>query len=109
MNVAETILSQLGGRRFVFMTGSTNFMNVRGEDALIMRLAPNKSGAEYLKIKLTFMDDYTMTFVKENMETNRLETVVEKERIYCDQLEEMFTEVTGLETKMPQILIVSPS
>jgi len=40
MSIAETILGQLGGTKFVAMTGSKNF--VGGKDFLSMKLAGNK-------------------------------------------------------------------
>lgn len=97
MNVAQTILSQLGGNRFVAMTGSHQFM--AGENALHMKLRRNKSGANYLTIELTPMDVYTMTF-KSIRGTNPVKIKSEIKDVYFDQLESIFTQETGLYTRL---------
>jgi hypothetical protein len=94
--VAKTILAQLGGSRFIRMTGSSNFTS--DENTLTMKLARNKSGATHLKITLTVMDDYTLTFLA--CRKFEVKTKVELTGIYADQLEEQFTEVTGLYTRL---------
>ena len=48
MRVANTILEQLGGRRFIAMTGSSNFGGF--ENSLSMRLTRNKLSATHLTI-----------------------------------------------------------
>ena len=94
--VAETILQQLGGRRFIVMTGSKNFVAV--ENGLIMTLVRNKSGANRLSIMLTPMDTYYMRFFK--IRAGRLVEVADFDDVYCDQLQELFTSVTGLDTHL---------
>jgi len=54
MTVSQTMLSQLGGNRFIAMTGSKNF--VGSDDALSFKLVPNQSKAKYMRIVLTSMD-----------------------------------------------------
>lgn len=112
--VAEQILIQLGGRRFVAMTGSSHFL--ADHNSLEMRLARNKSGANRLRITLRDDDLYDMCFsyyrtagyrilkhkVVEIPEVYRV--IKSYEGIFCDQLQEIFTEVTGLETQMPRII-----
>ena len=60
--VAVTILNQLGGNRFVTMTGSKDFMilDCQKPFGLRMRLSGNKSGANYLAIHLMDSDTYKM-------------------------------------------------
>ena len=48
MSVADTILQQLGGHKFVVMTGSSHF--VSDKNTLRMKLAKNKSKANKLDI-----------------------------------------------------------
>lgn len=99
LTTANTILEQLGGRRFIMFTGSTNF--VGDENSLTMRLKANKVKAKWLKITLTPMDVYLMEFIKEK-KTNGIhegiEIVATRENVYCDQLEEVFEDVTGVYT-----------
>ena len=96
MTVAKTILDQLGGNKFIAMTGSKNFIG--GDDFLSMRLARNKSGANYLRITLSSMDDYTVEFFK--MTKFDLISVYSSGGVYCDQLQNLFTSVTGLDTRL---------
>ena len=101
ISVHQTILEQLGGRRFIAMTGSKNFTySAKEPNYLQMRLIRNKSKAQFLKITLNVFDTYTMTFSKVvgDKFSERLVTVKEIENVYCDQLQEVFTSVTGLYT-----------
>ena len=114
-SVAEQILLQLGGRRFVAMTGSSHFL--ADEDSLSMRLIRNQSGANRLRITLRGDDLYDMSFFYYRLPQYRVRNgkVVETpemhreiktyEGVFCDQLRELFTEVTGLETQMPHIIL----
>ena len=58
MSIAKTILEQLGGNKFVVMTGAKNFVDCG--DALSMRIGRNKTSSNYLKITLNSMDTYDM-------------------------------------------------
>jgi hypothetical protein len=96
--IATTILSQLGGRKFLAMTGSKNL--VSDTNALQMHLTRNKVSAKYLRIELKSNDTYTMTFRKAVNKNNEAPIVREFEGVYCDQLQEIFTQVTGLYTSL---------
>lgn len=112
MGVAEIILSQLGGNKFIAMTGSKNF--VAAGNTLRMTLAKNASKANRLYITLGSDDLYTMHFFKYTAGGWRVNhkagTVTEKKEkieevktfygVYCDQLQELFTEVTKLYTSL---------
>ena len=100
--VAQTILSQLGGSKFIAMTGSKNFgagTNDNGNDYLSMHLTRNKAKAKYLTITLNANDTYTMLFRK-TVNKYDLVTVATYENVYCDMLQDIFTEVTGLYTSL---------
>ena len=110
--VHKIILEQLGGRQFLMMTGSKNLLYSEKEDNFLsMRLTRNKIGAQYLKIILTPMDVYRMEFSKvvRKYETlpmskkkfcadEKLVIIKTVEPVYDDQLQAVFTEVTGLYT-----------
>jgi len=99
--VALTILNQLGGNHFVTMTGSKQF--VAGDNYLQMKLARNKSGANRLKIELTWRDDYKMTFSQVRVNRRgefKIDELVEIDGIYFDQLQNVFSEHTGLYTRL---------
>lgn len=103
--VATTILQQLGGRRFAMMTGSKDFMKADNGNTLMMRLARNKTSANRLSI--TYMegeDLYKMRFYRVTTSRKTFETKTKDikvlEGVYCDMLEDTFTSVTGLYTRL---------
>lgn len=98
----KVILQQLGGNRFIVMTGSKNFVYSNNGNTLSMHLTRNKAKAKYLKITLNSMDTYDMVFstLKGKKFEEVLVEVVKHEGVYCDQLQEIFTEVTGLYTHL---------
>ena len=95
MQVARTILEQMGGDRFALMTGAKNF--VGHEDALSFKF-PRANKINYVKITLNSMDLYNLEFSyihKYRMTTQKVYTDVGAE-----QLQSIFTEATGLFTKL---------
>ena len=106
MSVADTILQQLGGHKFVVMTGSSHF--VSDKNTLRMKLAKNKSKANKLDITLNWDDTYTMRFYKYSaprrkpnsfeFTEGKTEEVAKYEGMYWDMLQSIFTEVTGMNT-----------
>lgn len=100
--VATTILEQLGGRRFIAMTGAHSF--VGDGDALIMTVSgQSKTGkVSRLKIELAASDTYTMTAYGMTKIDGML-GVVERykcEGLYFDNLATAFEEATGLRTSL---------
>ena len=106
MSVPEIIISQLGGNKFIVMTGSKDFIGF--DKTLKMSLAKNISKANRLSITLDGDDTYSMRFYRiTHGHVNRRtgawidEKIVDIQRysgVYCDQLQEAFTRVTGLYT-----------
>ena len=95
--VAETILSQLGGRKFRVMTGAKNLTG--DENSLSMRIGRNSSNSNYLKITLNSMDLYDMKFCKLTKKFEE-KSVTEYNNIYNDMLQERFTAHTGMYTSL---------
>lgn len=62
LTVAKTILAQLGGERFVMMTGATNF--VGGADSLTFKVGSNPKRVTHVRVTLTPDDLYDVTFFK---------------------------------------------
>lgn len=92
--IAQEILRQLGGNKFVAMTGARNF----GFDGPSLSFAIGsgaKNKIKYVKIKLTPMDVYDMTFMDRNGNT-----VEQYDGVYNDQLRDLFTEATGMDTSL---------
>ena len=99
--VCDMIVQQLGGGRFFMMTGSkpqAYGTNDSGNDFMTMKLTRNSSGANYIRIELTPMDTYTMTFI--SCRGASMTTKAIKENVYCDNLQSIFTDVTGLYTSL---------
>lgn len=90
--VAQTILSQLGGNKFLAMTGAT--VSREGDD-LHVRLPRYRT----VIVKLTAADDYTVELVKMNSKTYAI-TRKTVDGVYCDNLQEVFTSLTGLLTRL---------
>lgn len=102
MTVANTILAQLGGNKFIAMTGAKQF--VGDTYSLTFRLparfATNK--ANIVKIELNGDDTYTMTFMK--LYKLNIKTISTHPGLYCDMLQAEFTKQTGLDTVMPKVV-----
>jgi hypothetical protein len=95
--VAGTILTQLGGYKFMAMTGANNLID--GGDYLSLKIKRNKTKANYLKITLNKLDLYDMVFsyVRVNSDEKEIERY---ENVDFEQLQTIFTKVTGLYTKL---------
>jgi hypothetical protein len=100
LQVAQTILDQLGGRRFTVMTGARKF--VGGDDYLTFRLPGAggycKDSINCVRITLTPMDDYTMEFMR--IRGTKVKEVRTAGGVYCNQLQTVFTDATGLATSL---------
>lgn len=97
--VATTILQQLGGNRFIAMTGARRF--VACADALIFAIPGNgfaKQGINRVTIKLTADDLYTVEFLRQHGATCK--PIASFEGLFADQLQPVFTDVTGLNTRL---------
>ena len=106
--VQKTILNQLGGYKFLAMTGANCFLN--DNEYLTVTLPGNKSGANYLTIGINGKDLYHVEFLRFTMTTinyrtgkirNGKKTVIAVfDDIFCNQLQELFTQTTGLYTRL---------
>ena len=109
-DVAVAILEQLGGNRFIAMTGVTNLAYSSTNNTLSMKLPRNKSKANRLVVKLNPDDTYTMRFYRYTAPRLNHKTYTwspEKvtdiricEHVYCESLQPLFTSVTGLYTHL---------
>jgi hypothetical protein len=104
MEIAKTILTQLGGAKFALMTGAKNF--IAYPSAVTFQLPSNfaRNGINRVRIELSPSDLYTLTFSR----VRGLKVFYESklEGIYCDRLRETFTGVTGLDVQLPGITMV---
>lgn len=98
MQVAQTILSQLGGSRFQIMTGASR---LAGDDKSLSFSLPNrfcKDDINKVRITLTPADEYDMEFFR--IRGTHVTLVHKVAGVYCDQLQEIFTDKTGLYTTL---------
>ena len=66
--IATTIYNQLGGHKFVVMTGAKNMIAI--ENGLRFNIGQNGSKANTVKVILNGDDTYTMQFIKQGREVN---------------------------------------
>lgn len=92
--IAETIVQQLGGNKFKVMTGASSFSY--GDKTLSFRIKGSKIKA--VRIILEPSDTYKMEFLK--MVNFEVKIVSSADMVYCDQLQSVFTEHTGLYTRL---------
>jgi hypothetical protein len=96
--IAETILQQLGGNRFIAMTGAKHFM---GDDRTLQFSIPGnmtRDKSNKVCITLNDFDLYTIeTFRIRGINCKACSTETD---IYCDSLQSMFTSITGLDTHL---------
>lgn len=100
--IANTILQQLGAGRFVAMTGAKNL--VAHADGLSFKL-PNglsevngcKTGINSVRIRLNDQDTYDVSF--DRIYGVKFTNKAKVGGIYCDMLQGVFTETTGLATR----------
>ena len=100
--VAKIILQQIGGSRFLTMTGPRDYINLG--NGLRMSLSRNKTSANRLEIiydegaDLYNLRFYRQSFSKKTFEV-KTKDIKTYEGVYFDMLEEIFTDVTGLYTR----------
>lgn len=106
MNVTQTILAQLGGNRFIAMTGAKNF--VSSETGLSFQLPAHFAKKKIIGVRITLQPDdlYRVEFFAKAKRDPILKVSVgvdlveAYDGIYADTLRWLFTDVTGLETRL---------
>ena len=95
-NVASTILKQLGGNKFLAMTGAKNLAS--GPNFLSFKLPKAKGGINHVKITLTNKDLYDIDFGS----FRGVKYVVKKsvDDVFAENLPSVFTQYTGLYTSL---------
>ena len=97
LSVANTILGQLGGHRFVVMTGAKNL--VGSENTLSFKFGHNASKSTYLWIRLEVgTDTYSMTFGR--IRKHQWITDYKYTLIYAEDLRRIFEKHTGMATNL---------
>lgn len=93
---AETILAQMGGHKFLAMTGAKNlkFDSI----SLTMELPNRPKSIRWVQVVLELDDTYTVKFIKSVKGVP--ETFKKVQGIFADMLQEVFTLHTGLLTSL---------
>jgi len=94
--VAEIILQQLGGRKFLAMTGAKNLLS--DKDALSFKIPKAKQNINYVKIVLNYKDTYNVEFGK--VRGINYDIIKKFDDVYAEDLQRIFTDVTGLDTHL---------
>jgi hypothetical protein len=91
LELAKEILNQLGGHKFVVMTGARNIFAC---DNGLQFSFPGCTKTNKCRITLDVMDTYTVEFYKiRGVNCNMIQ---EYEGVYNDMLQDIFTNTTGL-------------
>lgn len=96
MNMSKVILSQLGGPRFIAMTGAKNF--VGSADALMFDVTGR--GCNKVRVTLAGDDTYTLEAFKFSRKNLTLREVAQVNGVYVENLRACFTRLTGLHTSL---------
>jgi hypothetical protein len=96
LQVAKTILEQLGGNKFIAMTGAKNL--VGGETSLSFKIGRNAKKISHVRIELDPSDTYTIKFLR--VRKLEVKEVSSFSGVYNDQLQAVFTANTELYTSL---------
>ena len=94
MNTATQILFQLGGNKFIAMTGATCF---HSGDTLIVKFKGSKI-ANLMNVSLNTNDTYTVEISKFRGLDKKVVKLLSN--VYADMLKSVFEETTGLRTSL---------
>lgn len=106
LQVAQAIFNQLGGKRFTKMTGAKDY--VVSANSLTFRLPARfaKAGINRVTITLDPSDTYIVEGVKITRRNGdwKSKPVEKRELVYAEDLQTVFTAMTGLDTHLPTII-----
>jgi len=92
LTMAKAILAQLGGERFVMMTGATSFIG--SADSLAFKLGSNPKRVTHVRVTLTPDGLYDMTFFRTGKGPQS------HDGVHHEMLQEVFGANTGLYTTL---------
>ena len=98
LEIANTILSQLGGNRFIAMTGAR--MPAAIENGLRFQLPRNPLKVNLVRVILDANDTYRMEFCYLDKKRCEVRILTVKTDVYADSLQTIFTDQTGLYTSL---------
>ena len=95
---AGIVLKQLGGNKFIAMTGAKNFLKDDDKQMITFKIGRNCKTINHIRITLNSMDTYDMEFIR--VRASKITIVNKVDGVYNDQLQEIFTLHTGMETSL---------
>jgi hypothetical protein len=95
--VEKEILSQLGGPRFIVMTGASNL--VGGNNTLAFKVGKNDKKVTHVRVTLEPSDTYKVEFLK-IVGTKKPVNLYTAEDVYAEDLQRVFTNHTLLDTHL---------
>jgi predicted acetyltransferase len=95
---AGEVLEQLGGNKFIAMTGAKNFIKDDTKQMICFNIGRNSANVNGVRIVLNSMDTYDMEFL--SVRAGNIKIKSEAKGIYWDMLQEIFTEHTGMYTHL---------
>jgi hypothetical protein len=98
IEIANEIQRQLGGSRFRIMTGAKHLMAHEAGLSFKIPGTMTKNHINYIKITLDPSDTYTMEFW--SYRGMKGKKISEREMVYNDMLQDIFTNETGLKTSL---------
>ena len=99
--IAGTILQQLGGNRFIAMTGAKQFAcgeNDKGHVYIVFKIGRNSNRVNYVKITLNGSDLYDTEYSWVTIRDIKVKS--ESSNIYNDMLRDDFERATGMYTSL---------
>lgn len=97
--ISQTILQQLGGNKFIAMTGCKGFL-FDSDGSLQFTMPRGRWGVNRCKVTLDGDDTYMVTFYKFNRSTLELTQISATSGIYAGELRTHFETETGLLTSL---------
>ena len=89
------VVKQLGGGRFIAMTGAKDFFIVQKE---WFKIGRNSKGVNYVRINLNGMDTYGIEYL--SVRAYKEKVKYKAKGIYADMLRDSFEANTGLRTSL---------
>ena len=90
------VIKQLGGGRFIAMTGAKDFFI--GPKGVVFKIGRNSKGVNYVRINLNSMDTYDVEYLSVRAYKEKVKST--SKGIYADMLRDSFEANTGLRTSL---------
>jgi hypothetical protein len=90
------LIKQLGGGRFIAMTGAKDFFI--GPKGVVFKIGRNSKNVNYVRINLNSMDTYDVEFLSVRKFKEKVKSSAKG--VYADMLRGTFEQHTGLRTSL---------